>query len=471
MKTEGIRDLEKLIIAVGDLILINLAYLLSFAFRFDFSVPIRNFKPYLAIMPFISIIALFLLIVYNLLSVVRKSRLEIIYSIVLTIIVLLVSSMSLAFLFRGFSFPRTVIFLAAFLQVIFLSVWYMVSWKIQKRRHGMKNIMLIGSKDEGEEAAKKIIQTFAGWFQVKYICLHLNEEEIEKLISKVDLVLICSGVSKGKKETILQICLNNNKETYLVPDLFEILMQRSKIRQFDDIPTLRIDSLHLTIEQRVVKRAFDIFASSVGIILATPIMLGIVIAMRISDPGPVFFSQERVGRDGRTFNIHKFRTMVVNAEKLTGPVLATENDPRITKLGIFMRATRLDEIPQLFNILKGEMSLVGPRPERPYFVDQFVEDIPAYAFRSNVKSGATGLAQVLGKYRTTPEDKLRFDLLYTRNYSFMLDLTIILQTIKILLLKDSSQGTTSEEKFKSMLYNAGCQMYEESGVIRIEKIA
>ena len=143
--------------------------------------------------------------------------------------------------------------------------------------------------------------------------------------------------------------------------------------------------------------------------------------------------------------------MINDAEKITGPVLATKDDPRITKVGKILRATRLDELPQLFNVLKGEMSLVGPRPERPYFVDKYVQEIPSYAYRTTVKSGITGLAQVLGKYRTTPEDKLRFDLLYIRNYSFMLDLKIILQTIKILLIKDSSEGTTREARLKSYL--------------------
>lgn len=459
----------KILIAISDVLIINLAYLLAFYLKFDSQLPSFNFEPYLQIVPFISLVALILFNVYGLLSVVRKSRTEMIYSIGLTVIMLTISSMALTFLFRGFSFPRTVFALAAVLQFFLLSIWHLILWTIQKYRHGRKKVMIVGTKDEGEETAGKIIHTFSEWFQVKYICKANALEGIDNLINSVDIVIICPGVQQDTKERILQMCLNKNKEIHLVPDLFEILMLNSKMRQFDDVPTLRIDNLHLTMEQRIVKRVFDFTMSFLGILVAAPIMLILCILIKLSSPGPILYSQQRVGRDGKVFNLHKFRSMVPDAEKLTGPVLATDDDPRITKIGKIMRATRLDELPQFFNVLKGDMSLVGPRPERPFFVDKYIEEIPAYAYRSSVKSGITGLAQVLGKYRTTPEDKLRFDLLYVRNYSFLLDLKLILQTIKILFVKGSSQGTTKDEKLKNLLKKTGLKAYEESGVIRIDE--
>ena len=174
-------------------------------------------------------------------------------------------------------------------------------------------------------------------------------------------------------------------------------------------------------------------------------MLATLIAIRLYDGGPVVFSQERITRWKKPFNLYKFRTMVVDAEKLTGPVLATEKDCRITPLGSLLRATRIDELPQLFNVLSGDMSLVGPRPERQYFIDQFSMDLPYFEYRLSVKAGITGLAQVLGKYTTTPMNKLKFDLMYIRDYSFLLDIKIILQTIRIIFVKESSQGISQND--------------------------
>jgi lipopolysaccharide/colanic/teichoic acid biosynthesis glycosyltransferase len=161
------------------------------------------------------------------------------------------------------------------------------------------------------------------------------------------------------------------------------------------------------------------------------------------DGGPVLYVQERLTKGRKTFKIYKFRTMVPNAEKLSGPVFAGEKDPRITKIGKFMRTVRLDEIPQLINILTGDMSIVGPRPERPFFAKQFEKDIPEYRYRLKVKAGLTGLAQVEGKYNTTVEDKLRYDLIYINNYSLLRDILIMLQTIKILFMKSSTEGVNS----------------------------
>jgi lipopolysaccharide/colanic/teichoic acid biosynthesis glycosyltransferase len=158
------------------------------------------------------------------------------------------------------------------------------------------------------------------------------------------------------------------------------------------------------------------------------------------DGGKVFYVQERLTEGGKIFKMIKFRTMIPDAEKISGPVLAEHNDPRITAIGRFMRAVRLDELPQLINILKGEMSIVGPRPERLYFTEQFVEEMPEYKYRLKVKAGLTGLAQVEGKYNTSAEDKLRYDLIYINNFSIWNDIVIILQTIKILFMKSSTEG-------------------------------
>ena len=202
----------------------------------------------------------------------------------------------------------------------------------------------------------------------------------------------------------------------------------------------RVTRMLLTAEQRVLKRILDIAVAVTALIILSPVMLITAVMIKLDSKGPVLYSQERVGLYGKTFFVHKFRSMKQDAEAKCGPVLAAEGDPRITKFGRFMRATRLDELPQLFNVLKGEMSIVGPRPERPFFVKQFIAQKPEYDYRHNVKPGITGLAQIAGKYNTSAYDKLIYDLLYIQDVSVKTDLMIMLQTFKVLLTKSSTEG-------------------------------
>ena len=202
----------------------------------------------------------------------------------------------------------------------------------------------------------------------------------------------------------------------------------------------RVTRMLLTAEQRVLKRILDIAVAGTALIILSPVMLITAVMIKLDSKGPVLYSQERVGLYGKTFFVHKFRSMKQDAEAKCGPVLAAEGDPRITKFGRFMRATRLDELPQLFNVLKGEMSIVGPRPERPFFVKQFIAQKPEYDYRHNVKPGITGLAQIAGKYNTSAYDKLIYDLLYIQDVSVKTDLMIMLQTFKVLLTKSSTEG-------------------------------
>ena len=188
---------------------------------------------------------------------------------------------------------------------------------------------------------------------------------------------------------------------------------------------------------------FDLLGASLLLALAAPIFLVLAVLIPITSRGPIFYRQERLGRYRRKFLILKFRTMKVNAERLTGPVLATEQDPRVTRLGKFLRATKIDELPQLWNVLRGDMSLVGPRPEREFFVRQYEKLLPAYELRHSVKPGVTGFAQTRGRYSSSVERKLHFDLLYTYRYSILLDVKILFQTIIVMLRAQQSQGIKS----------------------------
>ena len=242
----------------------------------------------------------------------------------------------------------------------------------------------------------------------------------------------------------------------LLPDLPELLCLGAELDKIDDIPVFRLHNLQPTLEVRSMKRILDICVSFTGFVCALPFMLATAAAIKIFDPGPVLYSQIRTGLHGREFKIYKFRTMRVDAEKYSGPMLAKENDPRITRLGRFLRAVRLDELPQIWNVLNGDMSVVGPRPERPFFVEKFTTETPEYAYRHNVKPGITGLAQVYGKYNTTPFDKLVYDLMYIQQCSLLTDLSIIVQTVKVLFTKSATEGTgTKQEPLDMDKYRIG----------------
>ena len=207
-----------------------------------------------------------------------------------------------------------------------------------------------------------------------------------------------------------------------------------------DTPLLLSRNNGFSIEERFVKRLCDILISLTALILASPFMLVISILIKMYDGGPVFFRQERCTIGGKVFSIHKFRSMIVGAEKEGEVIPATEEDPRVTPVGKFLRKTRMDELPQFIDILKGDMSVVGPRPERVEHVEEYTKEIPEFVYRLKVKGGLTGYAQIYGKYNTTAYDKLKLDLMYIQNYSILLDFKLIIMTIKIIFMKESTEG-------------------------------
>jgi exopolysaccharide biosynthesis polyprenyl glycosylphosphotransferase len=258
-------------------------------------------------------------------------------------------------------------------------------------------------------------------------------------IAKCEIVFLTAGVTSKGRDSILLFAAQHGIGVYYVPEYRDIALMASSMEKTDDIPTFYISKLELSFEERFLKRSLDLIFGLLGFFIFLPFGLITAILVKL-DGGPIFYRQERLTYNGRIFKVIKFRTMVPDAEKLSGPVLAGENDPRITKIGRFIRAVRLDEIPQVLNVLIGDMSIVGPRPERPFFTDKFEQQIPQYRQRLNVKAGLTGLAQIEGKYNTSFEDKLRYDLLYISRYSLFQDILIVLQTIKVLFAKESTEG-------------------------------
>lgn len=438
-----ITNLYKIIMILVDIGIILFSVYISYMLKFNLNPPKFNYDPFVEAVPFTIIVYIIFMYVYGLVDILKKSISEIIYSLFLTILMLFISTMAIAFFIRGFSYPRTVIILSSIFQFLFLSLWRTAVWKVNRKIHGKKPVLIIGNMTT-DDIAKKVILKQKDLYFVKYICDSYSDK-IEDYIKNVELVIICDDVDSNFKSQILDICLREQKNLYIIPTMNEIALANSKLTQVDDVPLLAVNILGLTIEQKFIKRLCDLIVSIIGIIITSPIMLVVAAIIKFTDGGKIFYKQERVTEGEKLFNVIKFRSMVVNAEKMTGPVLASENDPRITKIGRIIRATRIDELPQLFNILKGDMSIVGPRPERPFYVEKYKKDIPDYKYRTVVKAGLTGLAQVLGKYNTKPEDKLRYDIIYIKNYSILNDLKLIFQTIKIIFMKESTEGIHNEE--------------------------
>jgi len=227
----------------------------------------------------------------------------------------------------------------------------------------------------------------------------------------------------------------------LLPDFYQLVSGLSKTNQIFGLPLVEISPEPMPLWEKTIKRMLDIIVSLVVLVVALPILLAIGIAVRLTSKGPAIYKQRRVGRNGRVFTIYKYRTMLDNAEKHSGPTWAKKDDPRVTKLGYWLRKLRIDEVPQLINVLKGDMSLVGPRPERPHFVEQFSKQIPLYTRRLRVRPGITGWAQVKWKYDTSLDDvkeKTKFDLFYIENASLRMDAKILINTI-ITIIKGKGQ--------------------------------
>jgi len=279
------------------------------------------------------------------------------------------------------------------------------------------------------------------------------KENFQKIIGEVQKydAVILNDVNAELRNDILKYCYQEGIVVYLAPKLTDILIRGGKNMNLFDTPLLYVKQTGLSLGNRFVKRLIDIILSCIALIVLSPVMLIVAIAIRCEDGGPAFYKQKRLTVGDKEFEIYKFRSMRPDAEKFTGAIMASENDPRITKVGKFIRATRLDELPQLINIFKGEMSFVGPRPERRQLAEKYCKEMPEFAYRTKVKGGLTGFAQVYGKYNTSCYDKLRLDLMYIENYSLLLDIKLLILTVKVVFSKESTEGIDVAEKRKDLV--------------------
>jgi len=440
---KSIKRIYKVLILFIDIVIIYGSFILAFLIKFNGTLPAFNFNPFIKASPFILIAAIVYIDMYKILAFYRKNAFDVLKSVGYFVSMLCISTIAVTYMLQGFSFPRSVLIMTPVIQFILLSSFNIALLNLRYSMLNKKDIMIIYPCNQNPSKMIDKIASFTKRDKIgKKLIFDLSQEKIiMRRLKDVDEIYISDDMPADFKVEIIKRCMGGKQVIYIVPQLFEISLINAKLMQLEDTPALMIGILGLTTEQVFVKRLFDVVVSLIGIIITTPLILIVAVLIKLTSKGPAFYIQERMTKGNRTFKLIKFRTMHQGAEDLSGPVLSGENDPRVTPLGKILRKTRIDELPQLFNVLKGDMSLVGPRPERPFFVEKFINDIPEYEYRFSVKAGITGFAQILGRYDTSPEDKLRYDLMYIRNYSLLLDIKLILQTIKVLFTPGSSSKT------------------------------
>ena len=313
--------------------------------------------------------------------------------------------------------------------------------------HTARKVLAIFDANSRNDIIKKISIIKERFSLTKGITVDRGLDEIKSEIDRHDTVLICEFDPKLKDE-IIKYCYANDKRIYVLPSSADAILNGSHPVQVFDTPVLFLHNGGLTMEQRIIKRTFDIVVSGLGVIIASPIMLLIAIGIKLCDRGPIIFKQPRITRGQKVFNIYKFRSMKVATDEEVKKT--TVNDDRITFVGKLIRPFRLDELPQLFNILFGHMSVVGPRPEMIELVNDYAARLPEFNMRHKVKAGLTGYAQIYGKYNTTPQNKLNMDIHYIENYSFLEDIKLCAMTLKILFVRESTEGfSEADSKLKN----------------------
>lgn len=436
---------------VVDAVLINGAIVLSFLMRYGGELPRYNFDPYLRMAAWITLIQLAFLFVFGSYDIHKMSDYWNIFAAVVQAVTLgLLVVVVLTFILRSFSFPRLIFLITWFVQAALLVAWRSLELKLLPPRFEDIPVLVVGT---GEEA-RYLVEEIKRHSRFGYRVVGAVARDRDSLGDELDGVEVMGTVAevpeivadRGVKYVVITTPIRERQlieelikvrsariRVDVVPDLYEIMVGRIDDVGIGDIPLVSLVKLPPPGYQKAVKAFLDVVLALFLLAALLPIWLLIALAIALTSRGPVLYRQVRVGKDGREYGMFKFRTMLRGAEEETGPVLASHRDDRVTTIGRFLRRSRLDEVPQLLNIISGSMSFVGPRPERPEFVRAFAAEIVGYEERLAVRPGLTGLAQISGHYATTTENKLKFDLLYIQNQSIALDLKIIFKTVTAVL--------------------------------------
>ncbi|MGN0326607.1 MAG: exopolysaccharide biosynthesis polyprenyl glycosylphosphotransferase [Lachnospiraceae bacterium] len=324
--------------------------------------------------------------------------------------------------------------------LVWIGLWTAISQGLYTMLFPPRDMLLV----YGERSPEDILNKFASRPDKYNICKCMQVSEgYDSICSEIKNrydAMVLWDIPLEMRNKLLKYCFANSIRVYMMPKIPDVLIKGTTEMHIFDSPIYLIREYTLNVEQRFAKRLLDLFCSVILLVITLPIMLITALLIKLYDRGPVLYKQVRCTLDGKEFKILKFRSMKVDAEKDGVARLAMKQDDRITPIGKFIRAVRIDELPQLINILKGEMSFIGPRPERPEIIEKYLQDMPEFAYRMKVKAGLTGYAQIYGKYNTTPYDKLKLDLTYIENYSIWLDLKLMLLTLKIVLKPESTEG-------------------------------
>lgn len=324
------------------------------------------------------------------------------------------------------------------------SLIHLTFFKIYENTVKRKRLLILGEESAVLKTWKNFQDSSETLHKVTHLVVNHYLESIRKVVDEIDAVYIAGDIESKTRLAIYDYLISQGKILYLTTNLENSIALNAQLINISDESMIQLSPYYLSIGQAFVKRTLDILMAGLLLLLSSPIFILTVILIKLESPGPILYRQDRITKGNRVFSILKFRSMRVGAERTSGPVLARANDNRVTRIGKFIRRTRIDELPQLINVLKGDMSMVGPRPERPFFVEQFNQENNYYSLRHNVPAGITGYAQVYGKYTSDFQSKLKFDLLYIKQYSILLDLKLLLKTFVILLDKTSSRGKSEE---------------------------
>ena len=329
-------------------------------------------------------------------------------------------------------------------EIIFILPWIYIVRKLYAWLYPPRQVLVIYGNYSPDELIAKINTRRDKYNICATVSYQVGYETLYPMIRQYSAVVLCDLPAEARNQ-IMKYCYQESIRTYVTPKRSDIIFRGADDIHLFDTPLLLSRNQGLSIDNRIIKRICDIVLSLIGIVIASPFMLIIALAVKLYDGGPVFYKQERLTIDEKPFMIYKFRSMSMDSEK-NGARLAAKGDKRVTPVGKIIRNIHFDELPQLFNILKGDMSMVGPRPERRVIADQYEEEIPEFVLRTKVKAGLTGYAQVYGKYNTSPYDKLKMDITYIENYSLWLDVKIMMLTFKILFQKENTEGVDEEQK-------------------------
>jgi len=343
---------------------------------------------------------------------------------------------------RHFMDASPIVFMT-FVDLLFIFLWTLLTGKIYFILYPPRKLIILYGSHQAAALVLKMSQRVDKYMICESVSINESEEVIREQILKYEGVIICD-IPAELRNDYLKFCFENSLRAYIAPKISDIIVRGADDIRLFDTPLLLCRNYGLDFEQRFVKRIFDIVFSLIALVPAAPFMLISALAVKLYDRGPVLYKQKRLTIDHKEFYVYKFRSMIVDAEKDGKPRLASEEDDRITPVGKILRKFRIDEFPQLLNILKGDMSVVGPRPERPELTEEYKKEMPEFEYRLKVKAGLTGYAQVTGVYDTSPYDKLKMDLMYIENYSVRMDLQIILMTLKTMLFPGKTNAETEE---------------------------